>query len=624
METKGYSGKILRINLSTGKIEKQTTPVDLVKKYIGGRGFSSYFLWKEVGPDVDPFDEDNLLIFSAGMLSGTPIPSSGRLVVAAKSPITGILGDANAGGFWTPELKWAGYDAIIVKGKSNKPVYLWVDDDKVTLMDASHIWGKMVNETYSMIKEELDDDDIHIAAIGPGGENRVRYACVITDGNGAAGRCGIGAVMGDKNLKAIAVRGTQDVKLHDPEAFHELLDEYVTDISNEGWAKGLTDYGTTNLVVHRQKLGLWGAKNFQDDLLDGWEKVGPEKINNDHVERIMGCMGCMVRCKRWSHANYQDNECLTKGPEYDVINALSAKTLVTDSNALIYGNHLCDELGIDAQTAGSTIALAMELYERGIITKEMTGGMEFKFGDAQAMMDAFRMIAYREGIGDLLAEGGRIMGQKLNAGYYSADIKGLEIDATDPRRFVTRALAYGVSTRGSCHLRSYPYVDEFITEEEAQEWFGEPEVSNAATTTGKGKLIAWTENWVSLSDMLGVCKFAWYRSRQFKKLIERGITLPAKLFTAATGIEMTDEEFLKCGERVYNVERLFNYENGIRRKDDYPPKRFFEEPLKRGPGKGIKLDDQEYDNLLGDYYEAHGWDKEGRPTDEKIRELEIE
>lgn len=624
MDIKGYAGKILRIDLSTGKIEKQPTPIDLMKKYIGGRGLSSYILWKEVKHNIKPFDDDNLLIFATGPLNGTPLPSSGRLTIASKSPLTGILGDANSGGSWSPELKWAGYDAIVIKGKSNKPVYIWIDDDNVSIKDASHIWGKTVDKAYDIIREELNDEDIRIAAIGPAGENNVRYANVVVDGYGANGRCGMGAVMGSKMLKAIAVRGTKDINIAEPETFAKLLDEYVDDIINEDWAKSLTLYGTSNLVVHRQTLGLWGARNFQDDLLDNWENVGPEKLNKEHVVRVIGCMGCLVRCKRMAKAKFHDNECYTKLPEYDVINALSAKTLVTDSNALIYASHLCDELGLDAQTAGSTIAMAMELYERGILTKDQTDGLEFNFGDPEVMMEAIQRIAYRKGVGDLLADGTKVLGENFKAEYYAPHIKGLEIDATDPRRFVTRALSYAVSTRGSCHLRSYPYVDEFITKEEAEEWFGESEVSNAASIVGKGKMIAWTENWVALADMLGICKFAWYRSRRFKKLIERGINLTAKLYKAATGIEINDTDFLKCGERVYNIERLFNYNNGIRRKDDVPPDRFFVETLKRGPGKGIKLDKAEYEKLLDEYYDAHGWDKEGRPTKEKMEELQVE
>ncbi|MCL6610227.1 MAG: aldehyde ferredoxin oxidoreductase family protein [Peptococcaceae bacterium] len=621
----GYAGQILRIDLSTGKVEKVMTPVHLATGFIGGRGLSSYFLWKEVGPGVSPYDPENLLIFAAGPLNGTPLPSSGRLTVAAKSPMTGILGDANAGGYWAPELKWAGYDGIIIRGKADHPVYIWIDDDKVTIREAFHLWGKTVEETCQTIKEELDDEDIRIACIGPGGERLVRYACVITDGEGAAGRCGIGAVMGSKMLKAIAVRGTRGVRIADPSGFKKAVDQYLENIKNDVWLENLTQFGTPNLVVHRQKLGLWGAKNFQDDLLDDWENISPERLTEGHLVRILGCLGCVVRCRRYSRASFgKYGTCYTKGPEYDTINALAAKTGITDYNAVIYAHHVCDQLGIDAQSAGSSIAMAMELYERGILKDNQVSGLDMRFGNSEAMVEALFMIARREGIGDLLAEGCKVMGERLGAGYFAAHVKGLEIDATDPRRYVTRALTYSVATRGSCHLRGYPYIDEFITREEAEKWFGEPEVSNLESLAGKGKMIAWSEDWVTLADLFGICKFAWYRSRKFNNLIVRGVEIAGNAFRAATGLELGGEDLLRCGERVYNVERLFNNLQGMGRKDDFPPDRFFEEPLKRGPGKGIKLDREDYNKVLDEYYLARGWDSQGAPSPEKLRQLGLD
>lgn len=621
----GYAGQVLRVDLSAGKIEKVKTTGEFARNFIGGRGLSSYYLWKEVGPGVGPYDPENLLIFAPGPLNGTPLPSSGRLTVAAKSPMTGALGDASAGGYWSPELKWAGYDGIIIRGKSERPVYLWIDDDNVSVRDASHLWGKTVAETNEMIKQDLDDEDIRIACIGPGGERLVRYACIITDGEGAAGRCGIGAVMGSKMLKAIAVRGTKGVRIADPGAFQKALDSYFANIQSDVWLESLTQFGTPNLVVHRQKLGLWGARNFTDNQLDNFENLSPEKLTEEHLVRILGCMGCAVRCRRYTRASFgKYGTCFTKGPEYDTINALAAKTGVADYNAAIYAHYLCDQLGIDAQSAGSSIAMAMELYERKMLSRQQAGGMDLRFGNAEAMIDALSLIARREGIGDLLAEGCRVMGDRLDAGYYAAHVKGLEIDATDPRRFVTRAVTYAVATRGSCHLRGYPYIDEFITGEEAREWFGEPEVANLESLKGKGKMIAWSEDWVALADLFGICKFAWYRSRKFKNLITRGVEIAGDAFRAATGMDISNKELLRCGERVYNVERMFNYIQGMRRKDDFIPNRFFEEPLKRDPGKGVKLDRDDYNQVLDDYYQSRNWDSEGKPTDAKMADLGLD
>lgn len=623
----GYAGRILYVDLTRREVTKEPIEEDVCAKLIGGRGFSSYMLYKEVGAGCEPFDPSNLVVFASGPLNGTPVPSSGRLTVAARSPMTGGLGDANSGGSFAPEMKWAGYDAIAFRGRADFPVYLLVVDDRVEVRDARHLWGKDTEETTQAIRDELRDPDVHVACIGPGGENLVRYACVIVDGSGASGRCGIGAVMGSKNLKAVAVRGTRGVEIADPDGLRSAIDAYLTDVKEDGWAKNLTRYGTINLVVHRQTLGLWGAYNFQRGVLDGCERLDPEVFRSKYLMRILGCMGCAVRCRRFSKVESGPYApCYTKGPEYDTVNALAAKTGVTDPEAVIYAHRLTDLLGIDAQSAGSSIAMAMELFEKGLINEEDTGGLRLRFGDAASMIRLLGDIAHRRGFGDVLAEGCKVMGERLGRGasYYAAHIKGLEIDATDPRPFLTRAVTYAVSTRGSCHLRGFPYIDEFITPEEALHWFGTEKVADLKSMEGKGRMIAWSENWVSLADMFGLCKFAWYRSRKFKSLIHRGVELAGAAFRAATGLDVGDDELLKAGERLINVEKLFNLRFGLGRADDYPPERFFKEPVSGGPQEGSVLDRAVYDRVLDDYYAARGWDGQGRPTPEKLRELGID
>jgi aldehyde:ferredoxin oxidoreductase len=619
----GYMGRILYVDLTAGSIESRPFDRNFALNYIGGRGFSSRILWDEVEAQVGPLSPGNRLIIAAGPLNGTPAPSASRLVVAAKSPMTGGLGDANSGGYFSPELKYSGFDAIVFRGRSPAPVYLWVKDGKAELRSAKHLWGQLISETNQRIREELGDEDIHVCAIGPAGENLVRYACIVTDGEGAGGRCGIGAVMGSKNLKAVAVRGTQDVGIADPKRFKAAMDAFRETLEGEAWTDVLRRLGTPNLVAHRQKLGIWGARNFQRASIDGWEKISGEAFREKFLVKVMGCMGCMVRCRRYSAIKEGPlGPFYTVGPEFDTINPLGAKPYITDPAVILRAHHLCDEYGLDEQGAGSSIAMAMELYERGILKKEQVDGVELVFGNGEALLHFIDKIAYRKGFGDLLAEGTRIMGERLNAAHYAIHVKGLEVDASDPRSMPTRALTYAVSTRGSCHLRGFPYIDEFIKPEEGKTYFGTEAVSDVKSLEGKGKMVAWSEDWVTIPNLMGVCIFAWNRSRSFPMLIKRGLELMTEIFVATTGLPMTSEELYKCGERVYNVEKLFNVREGFGRESDYPPARFFEEPLLDGPGKGSKLVREEYDKLLDEYYEARGWDKKtGNPTPEKLKAL---
>lgn len=619
----GYAGKILYINLTDGSFEKRPLSQEFALKYIGGRGFSSKILWDNIKQDTDPFGPDNLLILATGPLSGTPTPSASRLTVAAKSPLTGALGDANSGGYWAPELKYAGFDAIVIYGMSPKPVYLWIDNGKVEIRLGEHLWGQKIHETNVLLKEEIGDEDLHICAIGPGGENLVRYACIVTDEESVGGRTGVGAVMGSKRLKAVVVRGSLDIGIAHPERFKKALEAYRESLKGEVWTDTLRRLGTPNLVEHRQKLGIWGAKNFQQSTIEGWEKISGEAFRKRFLMKVMGCMGCLVRCRRYSVIQEGPLAPIyTKGPEYDTINALGAKTYIIDPAIILRAHYLCDEYGIDEQTAGSSIAMAMELYERGILKKNQVDGIELVFGNGDALLHFIEKIAYREGFGNLLAEGTKIMGSKLNANYYAIHVKGLEVDASDPRSLPTRALTYAVSTRGSCHLRGFPYIDEFITPEESMAFFGTSSISNLQALEGKGKMVAWSENWVTLADLLGLCKFAWYRSRSFPMLIKRGLEIANEMYVSITGLPMTSDELYKCGERVYNVEKLFNLREGFGRESDYPPLRFFKEGLSDGPGKGSKLNQEAYDKLLDEYYEARGWDKKtGIPTPEKLKSL---
>ena len=397
----------------------------------------------------------------------------------------------------------------------------------------------------------------------------------------------MGAVMGSKNLKAVVVRGSQDVKIADPERFKGVIDAYRKTLEGEVWTETLRRLGTPNLVAHRQKLGIWGARNFQQATIADWEKISGEVFREKYLVKAMGCMGCMVRCRRYSAIlDGSSNPLYMKGPEYETINALGAKPYIIDPDFILQAHYLCDEYGIDEHGAASAISMAMELYERGILKKEDVDGEELVFGNGEAFLRLIDKIVYRKGFGDLLAEGTRIMGQRLNAEYYAIHIKGQEVDASDPRSMVTRALTFGVATRGSCHLRGFPYIDEFITPEEGLKYFGTAAVSDIKALEGKGKLVAWSEDWITVANLMGLCIFAWYRSRTFSMLIKRGLDLVTEAYRAATGLPMTQEHLLRCGERVYNLEKLINFREGIGREADYPPQRFFDEAIARRPRRG--------------------------------------
>jgi aldehyde:ferredoxin oxidoreductase len=623
---KGYSGRILEIDLSKGKSNVKDLMEGFAKKYIGGRGFSSRILWENVNQRVGPYDKANRLIFAAGPLTGTMMPSASRLTIAAKSPISNAIGDSNSGGYWAPELKYAGYDAIVITGKAAKPVYLFINNDYVDIRNAEGIWGKNTHETESTLKAEIGNPELKIASIGPAGENLVRFASVVTDSFGSSSRCGLGAVMGSKNLKAVALKGSKGIDIAAPSALKNVIDKYLETILGDAWITSLTKMGTLGILYHREMLGIHQVKNSREGLIDNFENIKPEVFRNKYQGKATACMGCSIRCRRYSKIpNGLDGLKLTRGPEYVTINSLGMKPAVTDPEVIVKAHGLCDLLGLDAEATGSVIGLAMELYEKKIIDKKITTGMAMHFGDADILLTLIPMIANRTGIGDLLAEGAKRFAERCEASYYANVIKGMDIEAGDPRNHVTRALCYGVSTRGSCHLRSWPYIDEFITPEQAEKAFGTPKVADFYSLEGKGAMLCWSEDLNALADLMGVCKFAYYRSRDFPQLVKRGIEIITEAYNAATGFALSEDEVLRAGERVNVLERCYNYREGLRRIDDYPNERMFKEPIKKGPSEGKVLSYKDYGKVLDDYYDARGCDKKtGRMLDSKLKELDLE
>jgi aldehyde:ferredoxin oxidoreductase len=607
-----YAGKILRVDLSSGKIEKREMDLPFARKHIGGRGFASKYLYDEVPPEVAPLDPANRLIFTPGALFGTAVPAASRTTATAKSPTTGMFGDGHSSGRWGAALKAAGYDMLILQGAASQPVYLWIDDDEVEIRNGAHLWGRNTLEADQLLKESLGDRDIGTLVIGPAGEKRVRLSGIFSDGiTGTFARTGLGAVMGSKNLKAVATRGAKDVGIADIEAFRRAYQDYLQVISVDPYVPPATKYGTCRFMYHRVKFGIHGAKNWRLGDFD-WKPLDPEVFRSDYQIKASSCPMCPVRCRR--EYRIPGGKCagtVTK-VEWETI-ARCMTCGVNDPESVIYFSHLCNQYGLDVEGVGDTIAFAMECYEKGLLTDQETDGLPLHFGDSEALFEMARKIAFREGIGDLLAEGSLRAARAIGKGAeeFAMQVKGSEMSAGDPRGMPVRAVSYATSTRGSDHLRSNPYVEELITPEEGKQFFGSPEAADIFQgLKGKGRLLAWSENFVTIGDLLGLCKFAYYRSATFSYLKKKGVELATRFYNACNGARLSEEEMLEAGERSFNIEKAFNAREGAGRENDIIPERFFKEALAGGgPSHGAVVDREKFDWILDEYYQARGWNE---------------
>jgi aldehyde:ferredoxin oxidoreductase len=620
-----YAGKILRVDLSTGEVEKQELDKSFAHQYIGGRGFASRILYNEVTPGVAPFDPSNRLIFTPGALFGTAVPAASRTTATAKSPTTEMHGDGHSSGRWGAVLKSAGYDMLILQGAAAKPVYLWIDNDRVEIRDAGHLWGKTTMETDQSLREALGDREIGTLVIGPAGEKRVRLGSIFSDGiMGTFARTGLGAVMGSKNLKAVATRGTQDVGIADVDAFRKAYQDYLQVISVDPYVAPATKYGTCRFMYHRVKFGIHGARNWRLGDFD-WKPLDPEIFRTDYQVKASSCPMCPIRCRREYRIPSGKYAGTVTKLEWETI-ARSMTCGVNDPEAAIYFSHICNQYGLDVEGIGDTVAFAMECYEKGLLTDKETEGLPLKFGNPDALIETIRKIAFREGIGDLLAEGTLRAARAIGKGaeQFAMQVKGSEMTAGDPRGMPVRAVSYATSTRGSDHLRSNPYVEELITPEEGQEFFGSKEAADIFQgVRGKGRLLAWSENFVTIGDILGLCKFAYYRSATFTYLRKKGIELATRFYNAGNGTELSDEDMLRAGERAFNIEKAFNTREGAGREKDIIPERFFKEGLAGGgPSQGAVVDREKFDLILDEYYAARGWnEKTGLQKRETLERL---
>ena len=619
----GYTGKWLHVNLTTGKIEPCEYDAALAVGYLGGNGFGTRLLWEQVGPEVDPLAPESLLIFATGPLCGTLVPNSGRMEVVAKSPLTGIYGDANAGGFFGPELKFAGWDTIVVTGQAPHPVYLAISDERVELCDACDLWGLTTSQTETTIRRAWGDPRVKTATIGPAGENRVRFAAIQITPQRSAARCGLGAVMGSKNLKAVAVRGRGPVRVADPARFHDLAVDFHRRIRTNALFPAVSAHGTPGIVSLMDALGRFPTRNFQMGSFPEVDKISAEALEARAFVRHLACFGCPVGCDKLyclpdgSHAGLA-----LHSVEYETLNALGACLWNANLDAALAANRLCDELGMDTISAGRAISFAMELWEEEILNLDDTGGLALYWGDMDVVFQLLGMIARREGFGALLAEGTRHAAQAIGRGaeQYAMHVKGLEIAAQDGRAQRSMGLAHATSSRGADHLKAFPTIDETGYPDEGRRRYGEqylPEIVDPLATKHKPMLVKDGEDFGAVVDSVGVCKSG-------------GTFVMAELYwpdiaaalEAATGIEMPVERLKRIGERIYNLQRCYNVWHGISRADDRLPRRFADEPSPSGNARGQVID---LEPMLDEYYRLRGWDLAiGWPTAEKLHELGLE
>lgn len=602
-----WAGKILRVNLTTGAVASEPLNMDWARAYLGSRGLATKYIVEEVDPKVDPLSPANKLIWATGPLTGTMASTGGRYTVVTKGPLTGAIACSNSGGYWGAELKMAGWDMVIFEGRSAKPVFLYVEDDVAELRDAGHLWGKSVWETEETLKKQLQQPLARVSSIGLAGENQVLYAAVVNDLHRAAGRSGVGAVMGSKNLKAVVVRGTKGVgNVADPKEFMKVTFEKKKILAdNAVTGQGLPTYGTQVLMNVINEIGALPTRNHKDIQFEGAKDISAEAMatprktdGKKHLVTNQACFGCTIACGRISKMDQGHFTVENKpqywgasgGLEYEAAWALGAANGVNDLEALQYANLLCNEQGMDPISFGATIGAVMELYEMGVLTKEQLG-IDAKFGSAQALAHFAEITAKGEGFGKEIGLGSKRLCEKYGHPELSMSVKGQEFPAYDSRGIQGMGLTYATSNRGACHLRSYTVASEVL---------GIPVKTDPLTAEGKPELVIAFQDATAAFDSAGICiftSFAW------------GLADVAPQVAAACGPEFTLENMAKIGERIWNMERDFNNRAGFTAKDDTLPKRLLTEPAKTGPAKGLV---NKLPEMLPKYYAARGWDADGQ------------
>jgi len=607
-----WAGNILHIDLAKKKTWVEELPRGLGARFLGARGINAKLLWDLIGkPGIDPFGPENVLIFGAGTLTGTVAPSSGRTTVTCKGPATGLYLKSSMGGHWGAELKFAGYDHVILHESSRLPVYVWIDDNVVEIEDASHLWGLNVKETDEALKRDLGDNEMKVACIGPAGESLVRFAAIMSSVYHAAGRGGAGAVMGSKKVKAIAVRGTRTITVKEPDKFKEVTFAARESLAKDSGAKSLYNYGTSGSMEGVNELNAFPNYNFRLGHLENIHPItGQNLVEKGYLVRRDGCFSCTISCHRYCSVGEGPYEgTASGGPEYETLCALGGGTWVLDTEAVLKANEVCNLLGLDTISTGNIIQWAMETHERGLLTREDTDDIDLTFGNAEALIKTIEMIGYRKGkIGNLLAEGVKRAAEKIGKDSWKWAIcnsKGLEQSSVETRSAKAYALAFAVNPRGPDHLHTETFA-EFGASPEAialiEKLTGDKKWASPYYTEYRPEIVRWHEECYAVTDSLGFCAFT---STAAYGVTPRNM---AEMFSLATGISVTEEEIMLAGRRILTVEKCFNVREGADRKLDDLPWRLMHEPAKPESDKVFMNSEEEMNGMLDRYYALHEWD----------------
>lgn len=607
----GYFMRIAEIDLEKQKINYLSLKEEDLKKFIGGSGMGAKLLYDYTTPKVGPMDSENPLIFMTGPLTGTKVFSSDRFEVITKSPLTGIYTESDCGGRWGEALKKCGFDGIVIIGKAKEPVYIIIKDEEIRIKKAFHLWGKDTFETDKLIKEEIDPRT-RVLTIGVAGEKLVKFACIINEGwhGRAAGRAGVGAVMGSKNLKAIGVLGSKNVKVANTHELNQFIKDLASNMIES--TEPLRRFGTSEDLEYCEEVGDLPIKNWFQGNWEGAKKISGRYMADTILKSNYYCGRCLIGCGRMveiSDGPYKVKMC--GGPEYETIAMLGSNCMIDDIKIISKANELCNRWGLDTISTGSAIGFCMEAYERNLISKEDTGGLEMTWGNSDAMIEMIKKIAYRQDLGKLLGEGLVRASKEIrgNSIEFAMHVKGLDLPAHDPRAKVSLALGYATSNRGACHLQAF---NNDFEDGAALPDLGYKETLNRFETKGKAKFTVDFQNLMSMFDSLHCCKFTIFGGMTVDPLV--------KALNLVTGWNLSKKDFLKTGERIFNLKRLYNNREGISRKDDTLPPRILNHPRGGGAGNNLPC----LNKMLNEYYKIRGWNEFGIPTKEKIKDLELE
>lgn len=601
----GYMGKILRVNLTTGDIGDEATNPDWAEQFIGGVGLAARYLWEHLAPDADPLGPENPLIFMTGPLTGTPAPSCGRFVVCARSPLTGLWGESNSGGFWGPELKFAGYDGILITGRAPEPVYLAIADGEAVLRSATHLWGLDAYETQRVIKEEMSDRRTRVACIGAAGESRVKYAAIMNDHGRAAGRTGMGAVMGAKNLKAVAVLGHAKVPVADPDALRAAVEDVLRFTEDDPASQVFRLMGTANGIMLQADIGDMPVHHFAGGVFPNALDISGPTMSETILQRRASCFRCPIGCgRRTAPTRDPFATPAVDGPEYETIAGFGALLDCADLEAVARANHLCNVHGLDTISCGVTLALAYQMFEAGILTERDTGGLRLVWGDLHPAIALIPKIARREGFGTLLADGALALARRFGVEDWAVHVKGLEVPMHDPRANIGMALVYATGPRGASHMDADVYMVDLGQE---QEELGIPAGDRFDQSPDKVGVVIRLQNYHAFTNSLIACSNAFYGSHRWRAL-----------FAAVTGREVSPDDLLTIGDRIFNLKRAISNRLGTRREDD----RLSPALLKPLPEGGTEGQVPDMDALLPEFYRQRGWDwQTGKPLFDKLADL---